>query len=279
MSTVQSEQWGEYRAAAIFSFDLDADELWRTKIEADPEYDKPPIQTRGTFGPNVAVPRILEVFDRYDLTCTFFVPGKVVEKYPETIQAIHEAGHELGHHGYTHSNPATMSKEEEEQELVNALNAFDDVIGQTPVGYRSPAADLSNNSLELLAKHGFSYESSLIDNDVPYFHDLDNGQQLVEIPFEWSLDDWPYFGFNMYPPLPYQSGITPTLPVFESWQREFEGLHKRGRCFMLTMHPQIIGRAGRIDMLEELIQHILTTGDTWITSGAEIADHWHTTQS
>jgi peptidoglycan-N-acetylglucosamine deacetylase len=279
MSTVQSKQWGEYRAAAIFSFDLDADELWRTKIEADPEYDKPPIQTRGTFGPNVAVPRILEVFDRYDLTCTFFVPGKVVEKYPETIQAIHEAGHELGHHGYTHSNPATMSKEEEEQELVNALNAFDDVIGQTPVGYRSPAADLSNNSLELLAKHGFSYESSLIDNDVPYFHDLDNGQQLVEIPFEWSLDDWPYFGFNMYPPLPYQSGITPTLPVFESWQREFEGLHKRGRCFMLTMHPQIICRAGRIDMLEELIQHILTTGDTWITSGAEIADHWHTTQS
>lgn len=275
MTTTDDAQWGEYRAAAMFSFDLDAEELWRTKIEADPEYDKPPIRTRGEFGPNVAVPRILDLFERYDRKCTFFVPGKVVESYPETIQAIHEAGHELGHHGYTHMNPASMTPDEEEAELKRGLDAFDDVIGETPVGYRSPAADLSNNSLSLLAENGFTYESSLIDTDIPYVHDLADGQELVEIPFEWSLDDWPFFGFNMYPPLPYQSGISPTEPVFDTWRREFDGLHKRGRCFVLTMHPQIIGRAGRIDMLEELLQHTIATGDTWVTTGEAIADHWN----
>lgn len=275
---VASQSWGEeYRAAAMFSFDLDAEELWRTKIEADPAYDKPPIATRGQFGPNVAVPRILELFERYDVPCTFFVPGMVVENYPETIQAIHDAGHELGHHGYTHTNPATMSREEEADELLRGVEAFEDVIGEAPVGYRSPAADLSDNSLALLAENGFTYESSLLDSDLPYVHDLDSGDRLVEIPFEWSLDDWPFFGFNMYPPLPYQSGISPTEPTFDTWEREFRGLHKRGRCFVLTMHPQIIGRAGRIDALEELLQSVLATGDTWIASGAEIADHWHRT--
>lgn len=268
-----TSHWGDHRAAAMFSFDLDAEELWRTKIEADPAFDKPPIATRGTFGPNVAVPRILRLFEKYDRKCTFFVPGKVVESYPETIAAIHDAGHELGHHGYSHTNPADMTPDEEEAELKRGLDAFDDVIGERPVGYRSPAADLSNASLDLLVENGFTYESSLLDSDLPYVHDLAGGD-LVEIPFEWSLDDWPFFGFNMYPPLPYQSGISTTGAVLDTWRREFRGLHKRGRCFVLTMHPQLIGRAGRIDMLEELLQEMLATDDTWVTTGAAIADHW-----
>ncbi|GAA0527209.1 Peptidoglycan/xylan/chitin deacetylase, PgdA/CDA1 family [Halorubrum aquaticum] len=262
-----------YRSAACFTFDLDADEIWNLRIESDEAWDKPPIRTRGEFGPNVAVPRILELFDRYDLRCTFFIPGRVAEDWPETVRAIHEAGHEIGHHGYRHVNPSNFdSRAEEEADVKEALDVFDDLLGETPVGYRSPASDLSDHTLELLAEHGIRWESTFMDDDRPYVHD----EGIVEIPFDWSLDDWPYFGYQMYPQLPYQSGITPTGPVFDSWRREFDGLHKRGRAFTLTMHPQIIGRAGRIDALEELIQHVLATGDAWITTGEEIAERWET---
>ncbi|UTF55652.1 polysaccharide deacetylase family protein [Natronosalvus rutilus] len=261
------------RAAAVLTFDLDANELWRVKRENDSEWDKPPIRNRGEFGPKVGVPRILELLDRYDLRATFFVPGKVAENWPDTIQAIHDAGHEIGHHGYTHTNPATATASEEKKDVKRAMDVFDDLIGDTPVGYRSPAADLGDNTLEILADNGIVYESSFIDSDMPYVHDVD-GTDLVEIPFEWSLDDWPYFGFQMYPPLPYQSGISTTSEVFDSWTREFEGQYKRGRCFMLTMHPQIIGRAGRIDALEELVQTMIQTGDTWITTGKDLAEYW-----
>lgn len=264
--------WPEaYRSAACFTFDLDADEIWNLRIERDDTWDKPPVKTRGNFGPQVAVPRILDLFERYDLPCTFFVPGRVAEDWPETIQAIHEAGHEIGHHGYRHVNPSNFeSREEEEADIKRALDVFDDLIGETPTGYRSPASDLSNHTLELLAENGIEWESSFIDTDIPYTHD----EGIVEIPFEWSLDDWPYFGFHMYPQLPYQSGISPTGPVFDSWEREFDGLYKRKRVFMLTMHPQAIGRAGRMDALEELVQHVMSTGDTWIASGEGIAEYW-----
>lgn len=263
------------QSAACFTFDLDADEIWNLRIEDGNDWDKPPIATRGEFGPNVAVPRILEVLDKYDLKATFFIPGKVAEDWPDTVKEIHDAGHEIGHHGYRHVNPSNFdSRAEEEEDIKKALDVFDDLIGETPVGYRSPAGDLSNHTLEILAENGFTWESSFIDSDLPY--ELDEG--LVEIPFDWSLDDWPYFGFNMYPSLPYQSGISPTKPVFESWEAEFDGLHKRNRTFMLTMHPQIIGRAARIDALENLIQHALSTSSTWITSGEEIAEHWQKTQ-
>ena len=265
-----------YRSAACFTFDLDADEIWNLRIESDDAWDTPPIRTRGEFGPNVAVPRILELFDRYDLRCTFFIPGRVAEDWPETVRAIHEAGHEIGHHGYRHVNPSNFdSRAEEEADIKEALDVFDDLIGETPVGYRSPASDLSDRTLELLADNGIRWESTLMDSDLPYVHN----EGIVEVPFDWSLDDWPYFGYQMYPQLPYQSGISPTGPVFDSWRREFDGLHERERAFTLTMHPQIIGRAGRIDALEELIQHALSTGDTWITTGREIANRWESGES
>ncbi|QLG48499.1 polysaccharide deacetylase family protein [Natrinema halophilum] len=270
-----SSMWpADYQSAAVFTFDLDADEIWNLRIEGDEEWDKPPVKTRGNFGPNVAVPRIIELFDRYDLNCTFFIPGKVAEDWPETVQKIHDAGHEIGLHGYRHVNPANSTREEEEADVKRSLDIFDDLVGTTPVGYRSPAADLSNNTLEILAEQGVQYESSFLDNDVPYFHDLGD-DRLLEIPFEWSLDDWPFFGFHMYPQLSYQSGISSTGPVFDSWEREFDALHKRGRCFMLTMHPQLIGRAGRMDALEELLQRVLQTGDTWVTTGEDLATHWY----
>jgi hypothetical protein len=44
--------------------------------------------------------------------------------------------------------------------------------------------------------------------------------------------------------------------------------------FMLMMHPQAIGRAGRIDRLEELIQDVMATGDTRIATCSEIAELW-----
>ena len=44
--------------------------------------------------------------------------------------------------------------------------------------------------------------------------------------------------------------------VYESWKSEFDGIYKYGGCFNLTMHPQHIGRPGRLLMLERLIQYI-----------------------
>lgn len=265
--------WPEgYRAAAWFTFDLDADEIWNLRIERDEDWDKPTVQTRGNYGPRVAVPRILDLFDRYDLPCTFFIPGRVAEEWPDVVRDVHEAGHEIGLHGYRHVNPAGMSRSEEAQSISRSIEIFEDLVDLRPVGYRSPAADMSDHTLSLLADHGVEYDSSFIDDDQPYYHEVD-GDTLLEIPFDWSLDDWPYFGYHMYPQLPYQSGISPTGPVFDSWRREFDGLNRRGGCFVLTMHPQMIGRAGRIDALESLLQHVIATDDTWIATGREIARH------
>jgi peptidoglycan/xylan/chitin deacetylase (PgdA/CDA1 family) len=260
-----------YRSAACFTFDLDADEIWRLKAERDDDWDTPPLRTRGRFGPEVAVPRILDLFDRYDAQCTFFVPAVVAERWPETVRAIQEAGHEIGHHGYRHTDPV-QRLDDGRTEFEAAMDVFDDVLGERPVGYRNPAGSFTERTRELLAEHDIAYDSSMKDNDRPYV--LDEERDIVELPTSYYLDDWVYFGFNMYPQMPYQSGITPSGPVFDSWRREFRALHKRGRLFMLMMHPQAIGRAGRIEQLEELLQEVVATDDALVTTCADAARRW-----
>jgi peptidoglycan/xylan/chitin deacetylase (PgdA/CDA1 family) len=264
-----------HRAAVMFTFDLDAEEAWRVKKEQDPEYDRPLLQRRGRFGATTAVPRILDLFEEHDLRCTFFIPGKVMEAYPDLSRRVDDAGHEVAHHGYTHRPPSQLAPAEQRTEIERGLEVFEEVLGTQPTGYRSPLNEFSEHTVDLLTEFGFDYDSSLIDADLPYLHDGGDGS-LVEIPNELSLEDWPYFGFNYDPPTHYSGGIAPIGDVLETWYREFQGVHHYGRYFLLTLHPQLIGRPGRMRMLDELITRIESTDDTWIATGEEIAEHWLT---
>ena len=55
----------------------------------------------------VAVPRIVKMFNRFEIEGTFFVPAWCIERYPATVQHIVDSGHELAHHGYLHEQPRT----------------------------------------------------------------------------------------------------------------------------------------------------------------------------
>ena len=90
-------------------------------------------------------------------------------------------------------------------------------------------------------------------NDIPYVVDAD-GSSLVEIPVQWELDDAPYF--NYAPSLGTRPLMASPEHVYQVWSAAFEGMYHYGRSFVLTMHPFITGRPGRLRMLERLIRYI-----------------------
>lgn len=264
----KTNPWGEYRAAATFTFDLDANELWHAASNIDPDFGR--VAYRGDYGPEVGVPRLVKLFEKYDVNCTFFVPGKVAEKWPEAVQILHEHGHEIAHHGYTHVAPREMSAEREEREFKRTIDVFEDITGEPPVGYRT-VGGIREQTLDLVENAGMLYDASWQDTDIPY---LREDEDLVEVPNDYLLDDFVYWGFNMGPTFDFQSGISPHGPVFDMWKKEFDGIYDRGRLFVLTMHPQVVGRASRVDALESLVQRMVATDDTWLTTCAEIARYW-----
>src|SRR6185503_5802709 len=101
----QGMTWPAGKAAAVaFTFDFDAEEVW---IGEDPENaHRPGVLSQGTYGAKVAVPALLALLERRGVRATFFVPGRVAERHPGRVEAIVNAGHELAHHGYTHTSPS-----------------------------------------------------------------------------------------------------------------------------------------------------------------------------
>jgi len=163
--------------------------------------------SRGEFGV-VASERILALLRRYEIPTTWFIPGHTIETYPAASAEVVEAGHEIGHHGWTHVPPANLSREAEEAGLVLGNEAIKRLSGQNARGYRSPSWDLSPHTIELLLKHGFLYESSMMGHDyLPYRARqgdvielekpaiLGRETKLVEMPISWTLDDYPHFEF------------------------------------------------------------------------------------
>jgi peptidoglycan/xylan/chitin deacetylase (PgdA/CDA1 family) len=251
------------RAAATFTFDFDAEELW---LADDPANErKPSVLSQGTYGAKVAVPRILELLERHHVRATFFVPGAVAERHRERVREIVDAGHELAHHGLTHRSPSDLARDEEEVELLKALKILSD-FGTAVVGYRSPSWELSPWTLELLRTHGFGYSSNLMDDDHPYVHE---GGDLVELPVHWILDDAAHFWFDVST---WTKRIAPVAEVRSIWLSEFEAITRLGGCTVLTMHPQIIGRPSRLEMLDEVISAVHAHGDVWIAPCREIAE-------
>jgi len=249
----------------MLTFDFDAETLWLAGDEANA--DNAGLVSQGTYGAQVGVPLILDILREQSLKSTFFIPGWTVERHRRIVQAIHGQGHEIGHHGWIHEHPSTLSREQEEEVLEKGLASIRAVTGVDPVGYRSPAWAFSPNTLELLAQQGFRYSSNLMSHFIPWVHP-NNG--LVELPVSWLLDDAPFFLFRLTGSRP----ISNAEHVFQAWSEEFRGIYRYGGLFNLTMHPQVIGRPGRLMMLERLIAEIKTFPDVWFATGAEVAEYW-----
>src|SRR5262249_745952 len=161
------------------------------------------------------------------------------------VREILAAGHEVGHHGYTHRSPSNLTATEEEAELVQGLEALRS-LGAEVIGYRSPSWDFSPHTLALLNKHGFEYSSNLMDDIRPYRHA--NG--IVEIPVSWILDDAPHFWFSS---ADWGKTIRSVDEVYAVWRGELDGISELGGHYMLTMHPFIIGRPSRLKLLDRII--------------------------
>lgn len=262
-------QWPDgIKCGASFTVDVDADSpyLWQHRDGVPPHLGQ--LEQR-RFGPRQGLWRLVDLIEGHGIKGSFFVPGYVAETNPEMLPELVERGHEIGLHGYFHEIVAQSDDAEFSRALDKSLALFERQTGRRPVGFRSPAWEMTQPMLARLKEVGLTYDSSLMGYDHPY--EIDG---MVQIPVQWLLDDAIYFKFvgggnDNGPP------VSPGA-VLESWQMEFDGLHRFGGLFMLTVHDWISGRGQRIELLDRLLGHIAAAGQTWWATAADLA-HWHVT--
>ena len=98
--------------------------------------------------------QLIDILGRYQVKATFFVVGEWAEKYPESVQALHEAGHEVMNHSNTHAHYPQLSADE----VIADLNACNDKIeaitGVRPTLVRLPYGDYDDCSINAVRSIG-----------------------------------------------------------------------------------------------------------------------------
>lgn len=257
---------GGSATVAVLSFDVDAESAILAAGRRYAEHAM--VMTHQAFGPRVGVPRLLALLAEYDLRGTFFVPGLTAERHPAAVEAIAAAGHEIGHHSHTHRSPVDLGADGERRDFERALAALERV-GVRPRGHRAALWEASWRTPALVAEHGLLYDSSLMDADVPYALETGAGT-IAELPPHWSLDDWEQYAFLPRPDVGATIGSPPR--VAEMWIHELDAMRHHGSLFLLTCHPFLSGRAGRVEALRRVVEAALDRGDVAFATCEEVAE-------
>lgn len=255
---------GGARVAALLSFDVDNETVTGLR------YGDATVGglSQGQYGARAALPRVVELLDRYEIPTSFFIPAVSMRMNPGMLDVIQASGrHEIAIHGWIHELNSSLEADVEERLLQRAVDYYTELLGERPVGYRAPSWNFSPNTLDILLKMGFLYDSSLMADDRPYEIDA-NGEPtgLVELPVEWILDDAPLFN-------PRGNSYASPRDVMQVWIDEFDVAYEEGTIFVLTMHPHVSGHRSRIVALEGLIEHINSKPGVWWATHRDAADY------
>jgi peptidoglycan/xylan/chitin deacetylase (PgdA/CDA1 family) len=257
------ESWpGGAKVAVLLSYDVDNETVMGLRTG---EVSIGPL-SQGQYGHRVALPRIVDLMDEENIPATFFFPAWSLKLAPQQAQIIKASGqHEIAVHGWIHELNTTLDAATEERLLQQATDEIERITGKRPVGYRAPSWNHSPNTLTIVRKMGFLYESSLMHDDRPY-ELVQDGEAtgLVELPVEWILDDAPLFN-------PRGNSYMNPRDVMQVWIDEFDKAWEEETMFLLTMHPHISGHRSRIIALEGLIDHIKAKGGAWFGTHEQAA--------
>lgn len=94
--------------------------------------------------------QLIEILDRYKVKTTFFVVGDWVHKYPESVKALNDAGHEIMNHSSTHPHMPKLSREDMKKQISECNALIEAVTGKTPTLHRPPYGEYSNALIEVL---------------------------------------------------------------------------------------------------------------------------------
>jgi peptidoglycan/xylan/chitin deacetylase (PgdA/CDA1 family) len=254
--------WPEpYQCAVAITVNYDGESVERRTIPDWPLWGR---DSYGRYPGKAGLRRILDLFHRYDVRATFFIPAWDAEHEPAAMEQIVAAGHEVAGHGYVHEDFSALTVEAQRDVLEQSEEVFRRVFGAPPAGWRAPDGLMTVATRPLLAERGYRYDSTFCDDDLPYIVANSQGHRLAELPVFTSASDRPY----------YLMRRTPAL-VLDAWREELSAVYQAGGLFTLTIHPRAdfgSGRAVRLTAVEGLLQTLQGYPRIWRATCGDVAE-------
>ena len=142
---------------------FDVEEWWSVHSFADFRKKNPKTVFEDRI--DISIDIILDLLGKYQTKATFFVLGRVADKFPDIVRKIADEGHDIGSHGYDHVLIYDQTPEEFENDLQKSLKALEYITKNRIETYRAPSYSITRKSLwalEILEKNGIKIDSSII---------------------------------------------------------------------------------------------------------------------
>ena len=220
------------------------------------------------YGSRVGVWRLARLFREYQVPVTVFAVGMAVERHPEPIRMLFDAGHEICSHGYRWIDYQYVDSAVEREHMHQAIQAIERVTGERPLGWYTGRT--SPNTRRLVVENGgFLYDSDDYSDDLPFW-DLGHGTPLLIIPYTLDANDMRFAT---------RQGFNSGEQFFHYLKDTFDVLLAEGqhtpRMMSVGLHCRLAGRPGRYAALERFIRYARTFDEVWWCRRIDIARHWH----
>ena len=159
----------------------------------------------------------MNLLDKYEVKSTFFCCALAFERNPEVARAVVERGHEVCGHGYRWEEYHSKTREEEEEAIRKTVESLTATTGERPLGWFTRYGP-SVNTRELVASEGgFIYDSGVLNDDLPYYTDV-NGKPWLVIPYSFETNDARF----------WRGGLNSVGDFYEYLKDTFDVLYEEG---------------------------------------------------
>jgi peptidoglycan/xylan/chitin deacetylase (PgdA/CDA1 family) len=222
------------------------------------------------YGNRVGIYRFLKAFDKYGITPTFALNTRLAQRTPYLVDVLKERGNEILCHGY-HMDALHYSGQnpiEEDKLVERAVNELRELSGQAVKGWISPARNESENTADILAKHGIEYFCDWVNDDMPYRYRAAD-KSLIAMPLSNELEDRFVINSNQHSEQSWSEQVCDACDFLLE-----EAKTQGGRILTLNIHPWLLGQPHRIQFLEDTLAYIMNKPGVWSASASDIMHSW-----
>lgn len=219
------------------------------------------------YGARAGFWRLYRLFTGMDIPVTIYGVATALARNPEQVAAMKSAGWEIASHGLKWVEHRDMPEAEERAQIAEAIRLHTEVVGSRPTGWYTGRCSV--NTVRLTAEAGFDWISDTYDDDLPYWIEVGDRDQLV-IPYTLEANDMRFATAPGY--ITGEQFFTYLKDSFDTLYAE--GLAGRPAMFSIGLHNRLIGRPGKIAGLKKFLEYAKGFEGVWFPRRIDIALHW-----
>ncbi|PWW01761.1 putative urate catabolism protein [Hoeflea marina] len=213
--------------------------------------------------------RLWRMFTERNMPVTVYGVALAMQRNPEAVAAMREAGWEIASHGLRWLEYRDFTEAEERRHIAECVRIHTEVTGSRPLGIYQGKPSV--NTLDLVMEEGgFVYSADSYADELPYWVKGPNGPHLI-VPYTLDAND-----MRFATPQGFNSGEQFLAYLKDSFDVLMaEGAAGSPKMMSVGLHCRLVGRPGRAAALARFLDYVKSHDKAWVATRIDIARHWH----